>query len=217
MRIGIIGAGNIGANLAGLFVRAGHQVMFSASSGPDSLRELESKLTPLGSATDVQRAAEAGDIVILALPFRAYKSAPVAQLSGKIVVDATNYSSDRDGAFPDIDSGLTTSSELIAEYLPASLIVKAFNTMYYEHLAQRGDKQKALGDRLAMFLAGDDENAKRAVSQLIEDIGFAPVDTGSLAVGGKRQQPGSPIYNHPMTERDAEQLIEDFRRTQHTL
>ena len=207
MRIGIIGAGHIGSNLARLFVRAGHQVLISGSSGPDGLRELASELAPLGSAADVVTAAKAGDIVVLALPFRAYKSAPVQQLSGKVVIDATNYSSDRDGSFPEIDSSRTTSSEVIADYLPASHVIKAFNTMYYEHLATLGDKNKLAADRLAMFVAGDDANAKRLVSQLIADIGFTAVDTGSLQVGGKRQQPGSPIYNHPLTARDAEKTL----------
>ena len=207
MIVGIVGAGHIGSNLARLFVGAGHQVVISGSSGPEALRELASELAPLGSATDVATAAKAGDVVILAIPFRAYKSAPVQPLSGKVVVDATNYSYDRDGTFPDIDSGRITSSEVVAEYLAASHVIKAFNTMYYEHLATRGDKTKPLGDRLAMFVAGDDVKAKRIVSQLIAEIGFAPVDTGSLDAGGKRQQRESPIYNHPMTAREAENLL----------
>jgi len=80
-------------------------------------------------------------------------------------------------------------------------VVKAFNTMYYKTLASEGKKSK--DDRLAIFIAGDDVHAKQVVEKLIEDIGFAAVDTGSLRDGGRKQQPDSPIYNKPMTVNEA--------------
>ena len=100
-----------------------------------------------------------------------------------------------------MDLGNNTSSEEVSKQIPStSSVVKAFNTIYYEHLGIKGNLmcQKSV---FAIFVADDDSNAKVTVSKLIEDIGFAPVDTGSLREGGSKQQPGSPIYNNPMTSK----------------
>ena len=85
----------------------------------------------------------------------------------------------------------------------SSRLVKAFNTIYYEHLRTKGNPNAPREDRFAIFVAGDNSDANAIVSGLIEDIGFAPVDTGSLREGGRKQQPGSPIYNNPMTAKVA--------------
>ncbi len=90
-------------------------------------------------------------------------------------------------------------------HLSGARLVKAFNTMYYETLAAAGGGSDA--DRLVLFVAGDDEEAKATVSRLIRGIGFSPVDTGSLREGGRRQQPGSPVYNVPMTEEQAREAL----------
>jgi 8-hydroxy-5-deazaflavin:NADPH oxidoreductase len=95
--------------------------------------------------------------------------------------------------------GNSTSSEEVLKQIPNSRLVKTFNTIYYEHLRTKGNPNAPIEDRFTIFIAGDDSNAKATVSKLIEDIGFAPVDTGSLREGGRKQQPGSPIYNNPMT------------------
>jgi 8-hydroxy-5-deazaflavin:NADPH oxidoreductase len=92
--------------------------------------------------------------------------------------------------------------------MPGARVVKAFNTTYYKTLASEGTKPKE--GRLAIFLAGDDEQAKRVVAKLIEDIGFAPVDTGSLREGGRRQQPESTIYNKPMTGDEARTILAEI-------
>jgi len=101
--------------------------------------------------------------------------------------------------FDVIDLGNSTSSEEVLKQIPSSRLVKAFNTMYYEHLRTKGNPNPSREDRSAIFVAGDNSDAKAIVSKLIEDIGFAPVDTGSLRKGGRKQQPGSSIYNNPMT------------------
>jgi predicted dinucleotide-binding enzyme len=80
-----------------------------------------------------------------------------------------------------------------------SRLVKACNTIHYEDLRTKGNPQIPIEDRFVIYVAGDDSEAKSIVSKLIEDIGFASVDTGSLKNGGRKQQPGSPIYNNPMT------------------
>jgi hypothetical protein len=106
-----------------------------------------------------------------------------------------NYYPQRDGR---IDFGGLTSSELVARHLPEGRLVKAFNTMYFETLATEGRPSAPPEDRLVLFVAGDDPEAKGVVVRLIHELGFAPLDTGSLRDGGRRQEPGSPIYNHPM-------------------
>jgi len=94
-----------------------------------------------------------------------------------------------------------TSSEYVAEQLPGARVVKAFNTMYWETLRDAAGREGA--DRLAVFVAGDDAEAKALVAGLVEDVGFVPVDTGGLVDGGRRQQPGTPLYDRPMTETEA--------------
>ncbi|MGI8551969.1 MAG: NADPH-dependent F420 reductase [Dehalococcoidia bacterium] len=195
MQIGIIGAGHIGATVAGLFVKAGHEVAVSNSRGPESIASLVSEIGPTARATTVEEAASFGEVVLLAIPWRGLDGLPSPQtLAGKIVIDAMNpYSAN----FEIVDLGDSTSSEEVAKRLPGARIVKAFNTMYFEMLRTGG--QVSVKDRLVLFVAGDDTGAKDAVSRLIDEIGFASVDTGTIREGGRRQQPGSPIYNKPMT------------------
>jgi 8-hydroxy-5-deazaflavin:NADPH oxidoreductase len=138
--------------------------------------------------------ASFGDVVLAAIPFDRYRELPVRALEGKIVIDAMNHYPGPGAGFPEIASGATTSSELLAEHLPGAQVVKAFNTMYWRLLAERGWAGSE-EERLALFVAGDDAEAKARVSALIEELGFAAVDTGGLAEGARRQQPGAPIYS----------------------
>jgi len=196
--IGIIGAGNIGATAARLFAGAGHRVAVSNSRGPETLRGLVSEIGENARAVTVEEAAGFGEVVVLAVPWsRREEGLPSAGLLvDKIVIDAINpYTPD----FRIEDLGDDTSSEDIARRLPGARIVKAFNTMYYERLRDEGDTNAPAEDRLALFVAGDDAEAKAVVSRLSDDIGFAPVDTGSLREGGRKQQPGSSIYNIPLS------------------
>jgi predicted dinucleotide-binding enzyme len=134
-------------------------------------------------------------VVLLAIPWRKRHELPPSDLfKGKIVIDAMNPYSEN---FEVMDLGNSTSSEEVRKQLPSARLVKAFNTMYYEMLRTGGRNSE--DERLVLFVAGDDPDAKAVVSGLIEEIGFTPVDTGSLREGGRKQQPGSSIYNHPMT------------------
>jgi 8-hydroxy-5-deazaflavin:NADPH oxidoreductase len=201
MRIAIIGSGRIGATAARLFVAAGHEIAISNSRGPESLRELIAELGPRAHAMTTDDAARFGDVILLAVPWHLEDALPSAEiLHGKIVIDAMNpYRPE--GGFFDLEN--STSSEIVLRRMPGARMVKAFNTIYYEHLATRGRKDLPLEDRHAIYLASDDAAAKQLVAQLIEDIGFAPVDTGSLHEGGRRQEPDSHIYNQTFTARDA--------------
>ena len=211
MKIGIIGSGKIGSTTARLFAAAGHDVTIANSRGPESLGELVDELGPNARAGTVEAAARDSEIVLVAVPLRAYSDLPAEAFAGKIVIDANNYYPQRDGQIQELDSGDTTSSELLARHLKGARIVKAFNTMNFQPLGSEGRPGAPRAERLAIYLAGDDDRAKAIVAGLIEEIGFAPVDTGNLHEGGARQQPGAPIYNNPMTAEEAEAAVTSRR------
>ena len=204
-KIGIIGAGKIGATAAKLFVDAGHEVAVSNSRGPQSLQDLVRTLGPRAHAMTVDAAARWADAVLLAVPWRSSEALPPPDsVKGKIVIDAMNPYT-KDGGIADL--GASSSSEETRRRLPGARLVKAFNTIWFRHLAERGRKNLPIDERHAIFVAGDDEDAKRVVMNLIEEIGFGPVDTGSLAEGGRRQQPNAALYNQALTVREARKLV----------
>jgi len=210
MEIGIIGSGRIGATAARLFVDAGHDVAIANSRGPDSLTDLVQDLGESARPTTVEDAASIAELVLVAIPFGRFGELPAEALRNKIVVDATNYYPERDGHFRELDEDTTTSTELLAAHAANARVVKAFNTMKWTDLGERGS-QGPLDERLVLLVAGDDQEAKDRVSALVEQIGFAPVDTGGLAEGGRRQQPGSSLYVKPLTPNEARNLLSEPR------
>jgi predicted dinucleotide-binding enzyme len=193
MRIGLIGSGRIGSTVARLAIAQGHDVVLSNSRGPETLADLVADLGPQASAATVGEAAQAGEVVVVTIPLKAYADVPVEPLRGKVVVDTNNYYPDRDGRIAALDEGTTTSSELLAAHLPESRIVKAFNTIYFVHLGEDG---LPAGDdaRRALPIAGDDAAAKATVAALIDSFGFDVVDAGPLAAG-RAFQPDTAVYN----------------------
>ncbi|HEX8529768.1 MAG TPA: NAD(P)-binding domain-containing protein [Cytophagales bacterium] len=205
MNIGIIGAGNIGATAARLFIGAGHQVALSNSRGSDSLAALVQELGPPARALSVEDAARFGEVVLLAVPWhRPEALPPVESVRGRIVIDAMNPYRPGGGLY---DLGDATSSEETAKRLPGARLVKAFNSIWYKHLAENGDVNLPFGQRHAIYVAGDDAQAKAVVRDLIAAIGFDPVDTGSLREGGNKQQPESPVYNQTLRGAEAEAIL----------
>ena len=200
MRIGIIGSGHIGGTAARLLVAAGHEVALAHAGGPESLRQQVEALGPRARAATVEEAAEFGQAVLLAIPWRDRGDLPADRLRGKVVIDAMNpYRPD----FTLYDLGDSTSSEEVAKALPDARVVKAFNALHARDLAAHGDPDLPIDERTASFVAGDDQDAKTVVAQLIDDIGFAPVDTGSLREGGRLQQAGGPLYTRVLTAGEA--------------
>lgn len=205
MKIGIIGAGMIGGAAARLFVTAGHEVAISNSRGPDTLAAMVADLGPRARAMAAVDAARWAEVVLLAVPWRRPEALPPPDTTtGKIVIDAMNPYTDGGGL---VDLGDSTSSEETRRRLPAARLVKAFNTIWFTHLAERGRNDLPIDDRHAIFVAGDDQEAKAVVMRLIESIGFGPVDTGGLREGGRRQQPGTELYNKILTRREALALL----------
>jgi len=203
VKIGVIGSDNIGANAARLFAAAGHEVAISNSRGPETLGGLVEEIGPGVRAATVGEAAAFGDVVMEAIPFGRYESLPADKLSGKVFVTASNYYPARDG---EVEHGGLASSELVQRHLPDARVVKAFNTIYFERLRENGRPDASVEEREAIFVSGDDEEAKGIVSGLIEEIGFAPIDAGTLAES-RRQEPGSPVYNVAMKPAQARETL----------
>lgn len=193
--IGFIGAGHIGEVLARLAVAAGYNVVLSNSRGPDTLAEVVEALGPHASAATAADAGAAGDLVVVSIPFLAYRSVPVEPLAGKTVIDTNNYYPPRDGVFPSIEDGSTSASKLLAGHLPTSHVVKAFNGILFSHLASLG-RPAGAADRSALPIAGDDPEAKAQVTDFLHRIGYDVVDAGPLAEDW-RFRTDTPAYGIP--------------------
>lgn len=185
--IGLIGSGNIGGTVARLAVAAGYDVVLSNSRGPETLQDLVAELGPRARAAPPVEAAEAGDLVVVTIPLRAYRDVPVEPLAGKIVIDTDNYYPERDGRFPELDDESTTTSELLQAHLPRSKVVKGFNNIFFKHLLALA-RPAGSADRTALPIAGDDADAKAAVTEFFDAIGYDAVDVGPLAEGWRFQR-----------------------------
>lgn len=199
MRIGVIGAGRIGSTAAGHFVDAGHEVRVANSRPPETLADLVADLGPRASAGTPAEAGRFGDVALEAVPFAAHGDLPADALAGTTVISASNYWPDRDG---EVAFGGRSHTELVADHLADSRVVKSFNTMRWERLRDEARPDAPLDERLALYVAGDGADAKATVADLVVDAGFAPVDVGSLA-DGERIEPGSPVFNEPLSPAEA--------------
>src|SRR5262245_27218089 len=198
MKIGIIGAGQIGSTLTRRLTALEHDVFVANSRGPDSLAKLaaETGATPVS----VKEAARAGEVVIVTIPEGKIPNLPKDLFAGVpdnvVVVDTGNYYPQRDGRIASIEDG-ATESRWVATQLGRS-VVKAFNTLNYKRLLERGQPKGTTGG-IAPPVAGDDQLAKQVVMRLVDELGFDPVDAGRLD-DSWRQQPGTPVYD---VDRDA--------------
>jgi len=197
----LIGAGNIGSQVARAAIASRYNVVISNSRGPETLADLVSELGPRARAGTVEEAASAGDLVVIAIPLRAMGDVPSEPLGGKTVIDTNNYYPRRDGNIAALDDGSTTSSELLQGRLPGANVVKAFNHIYARQIASDATPP-GTRDRRALAIAGDDASAKAKVAELIDGFGFDVVDIGPLAESW-RIQPGTPAYVQRM---NAEEL-----------
>ncbi len=193
--VGLIGSGMIGGTVARLSVAAGHHVLLSNSRGPHTLKDLAGELGPLAAAATGQQAAEAGDLVVVSIPVKAYPSVLAGPLAGKPVLDTGNYYPQRDGQIAELDDRSLTSSGLLQRDLPHAQVVKVFNNIYFRHLRSLA-RPPGAADRSALPIAGDDAAAKAAVTAFLDSIGYDAVDAGPVAESW-RQEPGTPVYGAP--------------------
>jgi 8-hydroxy-5-deazaflavin:NADPH oxidoreductase len=202
--IGTIGAGHIGSTIGGLWIKNGHKVMFS-SRHPEELKDLVASLGQQAQAGTVDQAIAFGNVVSLTVPYGAVPQIGrdyAAQLNGKIVLDTCNAVAARDGAVADEveANGIGVTSQ---KYLPGTRLVRAFNTMSYKIFASEANRPDP---KLAVPIAGDDQEAVQIAAGLVRDAGFEPVVVGKLA-DAKLFQRGGPGYGQPVSAAELKQKL----------
>jgi predicted dinucleotide-binding enzyme len=193
MKIGIIGAGQIGGALVRRLTALHHQVRIANSRGPETLRDLAAETG--ATAVQTSEAVRDVDLIVLTIPMKKIELLPRG-LFGDVpastpVIDTNNYyPRERDGRIEGIESGMVESRWV--EQQIGHPVIKTFNNIYALHLLEHG-KPKGAAGRIALPVAGDDAAAKATVLALVDALGFDPVDVGGLDESW-RQQPGSPAY-----------------------
>lgn len=196
MKIGCVGAGFIGRAVAKLAVEHGHQVMLSNSRGPRTLTSTAIAVRAgIGTVAD---AVAFGDVVLLAIPFYAVADLDPALFAGKVVMDACNYYPGRDEPVPELDSGATTTSEIVQRHLVGAKVVKAWNAIL-ERDIEKDARPAGAPDRRALPIAGDDADAKTFVAGLFDDLGYDAKDAGQLAEGWRFER-ARPAYCVPLDQ-----------------
>jgi predicted dinucleotide-binding enzyme len=204
MKIGVIGAGHIGGTIGGLWTKAGHPVFFS-SRHPEELQDLVARLGPLAQSGTVDQAIAFGDVVFIAVPYGALPQIGRdygKSLVEKIVLDAGNAVPSRDGAIADEveRDGIGVISQ---KYLPGARLVRAFNTLSYMIFEREANRP---APRLAVPIAGDDQEALQVAARLVRDAGFDPVEVGKLA-DASRFQRGAPGYGQNVSAAELRQKL----------
>jgi hypothetical protein len=204
-RIGVIGSGHIGGTIGGLWVKAGHPVLFS-SRHPDELKDLVTGLGELAQAGTVDQAIAFSDVLFIAVPYAALPQIGRdygAALKGKIMLDACNAVAPRDGntlADEVEQEGVGVVSQ---KYLSGARLVRAFNTLNYKIFASEANRPDP---KLAVPIAGDDPEAVKTAAALVRDAGFDPVDVGKLADAARFQR-GAPGYGQAVTAAELRQKL----------
>ena len=203
-RIGVIGSGNIGGTIGGLWVKKGHSVFFS-SRHPEELKDMIAKLGSLAKAGTVEEAVAFGGVLFIAVPYGAIPQIGKdysAKMKGKVMLDACNAVSTRDGAVADEveQNGIGVTTQ---KYFPGVRIVRAFNTMSYMVFAREANRPDP---KLAIPIAGDDPQAVQIAAALVRDAGFDPVTVGTLA-DARRFQRGQPGYGQQVSAAELKQKL----------
>jgi 8-hydroxy-5-deazaflavin:NADPH oxidoreductase len=195
--IGIIGAGNIGSQVARAAITAGYDVVIANSRGPETLTDLVAELGQQARAATAVEAAAAADVAVVTVPFKAYASMPVEPLAGKIVIDTNNYYWERDGRVPALDDGLDTVSGMLQKHLPTSRVAKGFNHIRSGDITTDA-RPAGASDRRALATASDFADAAAFVTELYDQVGFDTVNVGPLSESWRVER-DQPAYVVPQT------------------
>ncbi|WP_268773564.1 NADPH-dependent F420 reductase [Microbacterium sp. Leaf436] len=207
--VGIIGAGHIGSALAKGFAKNGYDVVIANSRGPETLTDLVAAVGDRARAATAQEAAEAGDIVVVTVPLKAYTDVPVAPLAGKTVLDTNNYYFERDGHIAALDEKQTTTSQMLQEHLPQSTVVKAFNHIPAADILTDGSPAGTEGRR-ALATSGDSDEAVALVTRIYDEFGFDTVNVGPLSESWRVER-DQPAY---VVRQTAEKLTQNLARAE---
>lgn len=190
-RVGIIGAGHIGSALAKGLVRQGHEVAISNSRGPETLASLVEELGAGAQALTASEAAAFGEWAVVTVPLAAIDDLPVDELDGKVVVDTNNYYWERDGRIAELDEKRTTTSQMLQDRLPGSIVVKGFNHIPAQQINTDG-APAGTPDRRALATAADTEEGAEFMTRLYDGFGYDTVVIGPLVESWRieRDQPG---------------------------
>lgn len=198
LKIGVIGSGRIGSTLGGIWVKAGHEVMFS-SLDLEHDKALAARLGGKARAGTPGEAAAFGEVLLMAVPYSALPQLGrdlAGPIKGKVVIDACNPFPARDGEIAtwarEKGAGLAS-----AELLPGARIVRAFNAIGYSRMADAAQRQ---GERIGMPMASDDAAAVAVASRLVREVGYEPVVVGPLAMG-RYLMPGTPLAGENTPEK----------------
>ena len=206
MKIGIIGSGRIGGTLGELWVKAGHEVVFSART-IEEVNDLVARLGlgPAARAGTPREAALFGEVMLISVPYSALPQIGrdyAAELKGKAVLDTCNPIQSRDGDMA-VEARAKGTGVASVELLPGVRLVRAFNSVGYNSL--RSEAHRA-GERLAIPLAADDEAALNIAIRLVQDAGFEPVVVGPLA-RAKEFDVGTPVFGKALTARELRKVL----------
>ena len=206
MKIGIIGSGRVGGTVGELWVKAGHEVVFSART-LDEVNALLAKLSlgPRARAGTPKEAAAFGDAVLVSVPYAALPQVGrdnAAELKGKVVLDTSNPIENRDGPMA-AEMRAKGTGVASAELLPGARLVRAFNCVGWNSM--RTEAHRA-GEKLAIPLAADDQDALKVAVGLVQDAGFEPVVVGGLA-RAKEFDVGTPIFGKAVTAKELRAIL----------
>jgi 8-hydroxy-5-deazaflavin:NADPH oxidoreductase len=211
MKIGIIGAGNIGSALAQHFHRLGHTVLIANSRGPETLSQLAQKTGAI--PVDISQTARGIDLLVIAIPMKSVPSLPkdlLAELpASSPIIDTGNYYPLRDGVISEIQGGIIESEW--TSHVLGRPVIKAFNNIVADSLVRKV-RPKGSQERIALPVSGDDDRSKQIVMAILDEIGFDTIDAGPLSESW-RDQPGTPAYCPDPTIRQLPKLLQRARRS----
>jgi hypothetical protein len=191
-RLGIVGAGKLGITLARSALAAGYDVAIAGSGRPEKIQLTVDVLARGASAMTVADLVDFSDTIVLAIPTHRFRELPGDQFNGKILIDAMNYWPDADGEDPELANAPGGSSTLVQDHFRGAHVVKSLNQLSY-HQVEELPRERGAADRIAMAAVGDDPDAVRSVTELIDALGFDPVDGGPLENGRLLEPDGSPL------------------------